>query len=76
MTDGSSYREAVAAGMLPSEESHRALLQSIVDVARAIFDARASSIERRARPAIADSANRLGRGAHAATRRKRWILAA
>ena len=30
--------------MLPSEESHRALLQSIVDVARAIFGARASSI--------------------------------
>ena len=44
MTDGSSYQEAVAAGMLPSEESHRALLQSIVDVARAIFGAKASSI--------------------------------
>jgi GAF domain-containing protein len=44
MTNGSSYQEAVAAGMLPSEESHRALLQSIVDVARAIFDAKASSI--------------------------------
>ena len=44
MTDGNSYREAVAAGMLPSEESHRALLQSIVDVARAIFGAKASSI--------------------------------
>ena len=44
MTDGSSYQEAVATGMLPSEESHRALLQSIVDVARAIFDAKASSI--------------------------------
>jgi len=44
MTDGNSYREAVAAGMLPSEESHKALLQSIVDVARAIFDAKASSI--------------------------------
>jgi GAF domain-containing protein len=44
MTDGSSYREAVAAGMLPSEASHRALLQSIVDVARAIFGAKASSI--------------------------------
>jgi hypothetical protein len=37
MTEGSSYQEAVATGMLPSEESHRALLQSIVDVARAIF---------------------------------------
>ena len=44
MTDGSSYQEAVAAGMLPSEESHRSLLQSIVDVARAIFGAKASSI--------------------------------
>jgi GAF domain-containing protein len=44
MTEGNSYREAVAAGMLPSEESHRALLQSIVDVARAIFGAKASSI--------------------------------
>jgi GAF domain-containing protein len=30
--------------MLPSEEAHRALLQSIVDVARAIFGAKASSI--------------------------------
>jgi GAF domain-containing protein len=44
MTESSSYQEAVAAGMLPSEESHRALLQSIVDVARAIFGAKASSI--------------------------------
>ena len=44
MTGGASYQEAVAAGMLPSEESHRALLQSIVDVARAIFGAKASSI--------------------------------
>jgi GAF domain-containing protein len=44
MTDLNRYREAVAAGMLPSEESHRALLQSIVDVARAIFGAKASSI--------------------------------
>ena len=44
MTDETGYQEAVAAGMLPSEESHRALLQSIVDVARAIFGAKASSI--------------------------------
>ena len=44
MTKGNSYHEAVATGMLPSEESHRALLQSIVDVARAIFGAKASSI--------------------------------
>lgn len=44
MTDGSSYREAVAAGMLPSEQSHLALLQSIADVARAIFGATAASI--------------------------------
>ena len=35
---------AVAAGVLASEESHRALLQSIVEVARAMFAARASSI--------------------------------
>ncbi|MBD0291643.1 MAG: GAF domain-containing protein [Thermoleophilia bacterium] len=37
-------RAAVAAGVLRSEERHRALLASIVDVARAIFSARASSI--------------------------------
>ena len=42
--DESSLRAAVAAGTLGSEEQHRALLQSIVDVARAIFRARASSI--------------------------------
>jgi GAF domain-containing protein len=44
MTGESGYREVVATGMLASEQSHRALLQSIVDVARAIFDARAASI--------------------------------
>ncbi len=44
MTDVNRYQEAVAAGMLPTEENHRALLQSIVDVARAIFGAQASSI--------------------------------
>jgi GAF domain-containing protein len=37
-------RAAVAAGVLRSEEAHRALLGSIVEVARAIFSARASSI--------------------------------
>jgi GAF domain-containing protein len=37
-------RAAVAAGVLASEEAHVALLRSIVDVARAIFGARASSI--------------------------------
>jgi GAF domain-containing protein len=37
-------RAAVATGVLASEEEHRALLQSIVEVARAIFSARASSI--------------------------------
>ena len=37
-------RAAVAAGVLGSEEQYRALLQSIVDVARAIFRAKASSI--------------------------------
>jgi GAF domain-containing protein len=40
----SDLRAAVAAGALGSEESYRALLQSIVEVARAIFGARASSI--------------------------------
>jgi GAF domain-containing protein len=42
--DESPLHAAVAAGTLGSEEQHRALLQSIVDVARAIFDAKASSI--------------------------------
>jgi GAF domain-containing protein len=37
-------RAAVAAGVMSSEEDYRALLQSIVEVARAIFAARASSI--------------------------------
>src|SRR4051794_32644352 len=37
-------RAAVAAGVLGAEESHRELLQSVVDVARAIFRAKASSI--------------------------------
>ena len=35
---------AIAAAVLGAEEQHRALLQSIVEVARAIFDAKASSI--------------------------------
>jgi GAF domain-containing protein len=37
-------RAAVAAGVFGAEESHRALLQSIVEVARALFRAKASSI--------------------------------
>ena len=37
-------RAAVAAGVLGSEEQFRALLQSVVDVARAIFKAKASSV--------------------------------
>ena len=37
-------RAAVAAGALGSEDSYRDLLQSIVEVARAIFGARASSV--------------------------------
>ena len=37
-------RAAVAAGTLGSEESYRELLQSIVECARAIFGARASSV--------------------------------
>jgi GAF domain-containing protein len=35
---------AVAAGVLASEEAHRSLLQSIVEVARGIFASRAASI--------------------------------
>ena len=42
--DEEGFRAAVAAGTLGNEEQHRALLQSIVDVARAIFGAKASSI--------------------------------
>jgi GAF domain-containing protein len=37
-------RAAVAAGVLGAEDQFRALLQSVVDVARAIFKAKASSI--------------------------------
>lgn len=37
-------RAAVAAGVLASEDAHRALLQATVEVARAIFSARASSV--------------------------------
>lgn len=37
-------KSAVAAGVLGSEESFRKLLQSVVEVARAIFGAKASSI--------------------------------
>ena len=42
MTD--ELKAAVAAGVLGSEESFRTLLQSVVEVARAIFGAKASSI--------------------------------
>ena len=40
----SDLRAAVAAGALGSEQAYRELLQSIVEVARAIFGARASSV--------------------------------
>ena len=40
----SDLRAAVAAGALGSEEGYRELLQSIVEVARSIFGARASSV--------------------------------
>jgi len=43
MTD-EALRAAVAAGVLSSEEGFRALLDSVVEVARAIFGARAASI--------------------------------
>lgn len=38
------FRAAVAAGVLATEEANRALLQSIVEVARAIFGAHGSSV--------------------------------
>jgi GAF domain-containing protein len=38
------FRAAVAAGVVATDELHRALLQSIVETARAIFAAKASSI--------------------------------
>jgi GAF domain-containing protein len=44
VTDPDQLRAAIAVGVLASEEAHLALLGSIVDVARAIFGARASSI--------------------------------
>jgi GAF domain-containing protein len=37
-------RAAVAAGVLASEEAHRALLQATVEVARGIFSAKAASV--------------------------------
>jgi GAF domain-containing protein len=40
----SDLRAAVAAGALGSEESYRELLQAVVECARAIFGARASSV--------------------------------
>ncbi len=43
MTDG-DFRAAVASGLAGTEESYRSLLGSIVETARAIFQARASSI--------------------------------
>jgi GAF domain-containing protein len=39
-----NLQAAVSAGVLSAESEHRALLQSIVEVARAIFSARAASI--------------------------------
>ena len=44
MTDESELRAAVASGVVGSTESFQALLGAIVQVARAIFGARASSI--------------------------------
>lgn len=41
---GDRFRTAVAAGALAGDELHRALLQSLVETARAIFKAKASSI--------------------------------
>ena len=44
MSDEQNLNAAVAAGVLASEERFAELLRSIVEVARAIFAARASSI--------------------------------
>jgi GAF domain-containing protein len=44
MNDDRRLEAAVASGVLASEEQHRALLQSVVEVARAIFNAKASSV--------------------------------
>jgi GAF domain-containing protein len=44
MTDKPELQAAVAAGVVGSEESFRALLAAIVEVARSIFGAKASSI--------------------------------
>jgi GAF domain-containing protein len=44
VNEKSELQAAVAAGVVGSEESHRALLNAIVEVARSIFGARASSI--------------------------------
>jgi GAF domain-containing protein len=44
VSENSELRAAVAAGVLGAEEQHRALLQSVVEVARAIFSAKASSV--------------------------------
>ena len=41
---GDRFRTAVAAGALAGDELHRALLQSLVETARAIFKAKAASI--------------------------------
>ncbi len=42
--DDGELRDAVSAGVLGSEDDYRALLQSIVEVARSIFGAKASSL--------------------------------
>jgi GAF domain-containing protein len=44
MTGGNDLAAAVSAAVLGSEDAYRALLRSIVDVARAIFAARSSSV--------------------------------
>ena len=44
MSEPGRLSAAVAAGVVGSDEAYRALLQSIVEVAKAIFGARASSI--------------------------------
>ncbi len=78
-------RAAVAAGVLGAEEAHRSLLQSVVEVARAIFAARASSVflldeerEELVFEAVAGegSESLLGRRFPASTGIAGWVLVA
>ena len=65
MSERSDLQAAIAAGALAGDETHRALLSSIVQVARAIFHARAASVlllDDAHRRAGVRSGHRRGRG--------------